>query len=531
MAGKNEYPLALVIKAIDEATAPLRSIGASVRDLGKQTGLSNLSHSIQHVGHAAREVVSEAGELVKKFLELEVVGGFALYEIVESTVAAGAALAVNSKRVGLTADEYAGLSFAAKQAHISQEEFTASMDQFNKRLGEAKAGGGPLLEFLNKVSPALANQVKHAHTTREAFGLMAKAFEKVTDPAKRAALSAAAFGKGSVQFGQFLGEGNEELQKKADLYLKLAGPQQKFADESEETEKKLNEVGASFQGLRNTMVSAFYPAIMKISAAVTDFMGKHREDLGKWAEETGAKLMAWVDGGGIDRLVKGLEDFAESIGKTVDALGGFKNVAMLVGLYMAGPLIGAVVNLAGALWSVSAASYGAAGAMFGPFFKALVALVPQCTSASEALLAVRMAMNAAPLGAFALAAVGVSAALYEIYQNRQPLKEFFDDMIFDVEQLTLKMMGLKSDKLRDLYLNPFADHSGGAPTVNLPEESRRGYINTQAPAALRAPSAEPAKAEIAINFVGLPKGARPTVTSQDGSVSFDMSMGANLVGY
>ncbi len=400
----SEFPLSLVIKAVDKATEPLRKINqrinkftAPVRKLNNsfaalsaEAGFPKLIKGFQGVGSAAGKVGSAAFALGTKFAALAGVAGFALFNIVKGAVDAGDKLSEMAQRTGLSVDAYAQLGFAAAQADVDQDQFNSSMDQFNKRLGQMKAGTGPLLAFLKKVSPELAKQVSGAKNTEEAFGLMQLAFEKVTDKNKRAALGDAIFGKGGKGMGEFLGQGTEEIKAQRAEFLRLSGSQQEFADNSSALDNAMKKTGVAFMGLRNTAAGALFPALTDLSDALTEIVASNRGDIKKWATEAGAALSGWIKGGGLTRVVETLKEFGRTLKTAVDFLGGFKGVAILAGAVMAGPLLSAIVGLGGAL----------------------------------ATLGSTLIANP-PLAGLLVTALALAAAGKAIHDNWEPLKEFF----------------------------------------------------------------------------------------------------------
>src|SRR3990172_1066737 len=156
-----EYPLSLIIKAVDKATAPLRAINArmkqftapvrklnnSFRALSEEAGIPRLPKAFGRVGGSLRKVGGETMALGLKITAMAAGAAYGLYHIVRGAVDAGDKLGEMAQRVGLSVDAYAQLQFAAAQADVEQEQFNSSMDQFNKRLGEMKGGGGARLEF------------------------------------------------------------------------------------------------------------------------------------------------------------------------------------------------------------------------------------------------------------------------------------------------------------------------------------------------------------------------------------------------
>jgi hypothetical protein len=364
------YPLSLVIRAIDRATGPLKAITESLntftkpvnkfrKDWGKfseSAGFARLGAAAGGFSGALRNIGGEAVGLGFKISAMSGVAVAALVTIGRGAVDAGDELAEFSQRAGVTVDWFASMRHAAAQADVSQEDFNGAIDKFNKNLGDISAGkGGAFLKFLEKVSPALAKEIKGAKGTEAAFSIMIDAFTRVKDPAKRAALSAAAFGKSSLQMGQFLGQGSAAIQAQMVEYMRLSGSQEEFANRSSDLDNALRETETAFLGLRSAAGGALFPAVTQLSKAVTGFLVQNRDGLKKWAEGAALAIQKWIDGGGIPRLVDGVGRLATNVGKAVDFLGGFKGVAIAAALVMSGPLLGAIAALVPAVYGLGVA--------------------------------------------------------------------------------------------------------------------------------------------------------------------------------
>jgi hypothetical protein len=474
MAKKTEFDLSLVIKAVDKATGPIKSIQKSFEGFTKPLKHLVEAEAFKLFGEALSKVGEAAGEAFEKVHKI--------FELVENSAKTGAELEHTSKRLGLTVDQFAQLRFAAGQAGVDQEGFTAAMDKFNKSLGEGKAGTGNLLKFLNRVSPAFAQQVVHAKDTKSAFDLVVKAMTKVQDPAKRAALASAIFGRGNVRMAQFLSQGSKAIEEQEKRFFDLAGSQDDLAKGGEEFEKSLNETNAAFEGLKNAAIAPLLPVFAEFAKAIADFLAKHRDGLKKWAEETGKAIGDWIRGGGLDRLMTTLGDIAKVVGDVIVALGGFKAIAVIIAAWIGGPLVLALGGL------VLAA-------------KALV---------------VALAPVALTLGAVALAAVGVGAAAYEIYKNWQPLKEFFVELgdsvtnAFDRIETRIKHASDAVGGFKNLIEHPFASafNVGASLTKDsLTEVQQHSSLTPERFRAVQRQQAE-AQAHVTVDFKNVPKGVR-----------------------
>jgi hypothetical protein len=545
-----EFPLHLVIKAVDEATAPLRAINAklkaftapirklnnSFRALSDEAGLPRLVKGFKGVGSAVSKVGSEAMSLGLQIAGMATAAGFGFYAIVKGSMEAGDKLGMMAERVGLGVDAYAQLQFAAAQADVEQEAFNSAMDQFNKRLGMAKAGGGELLAFLEKVAPALATQVKGAKNTEEALALMTGAFEQVTDPGKRAALAAAAFGKSGLQMGVFLGLGSKAIQAYRNRFYELAGSQEKFAQTSDELDQAVRETEQTFKGAGATIAGELFPALTDLAKALTNVLAGNRGQLREWAKETGAAISAWVKRGGVTEVKDALVEFGKTIGKVVDMLGGLKGVLMLVGGYMAIGFVTSVGTLIASLWSLGAAVVGTTATMGGALLAwaagwatylaamkvyVLTAIVGHLGAMASAIWGVATAVGGflVTIAPFVIAGAALAAAGWAIYKNWVPLKELFSDinMLWGAMKDTFGNP-LESLKYAGKWWGKELGMGGSGPTLGA------------AAAAPPAPGAAGGgEARVVVDFNNAPKGTRVT-PAPGGTVPLDLSLGFSMIG-
>jgi hypothetical protein len=522
MPAGNKSDVSLVIRATDKASLPLAKISAGVENLAKNASLPKLAGAFKGVGSAAAGVAKEAVSLGGGLAAMGAAGAFGLFQILKGSVDAGDKLSEFAQRVGLGVDSFASLQFAAAQSDIEMEDFAAAMDKFNVSLGEAKAGGGPLLDFLNKVSPKLAQQVKHAKNTEAALSLMTDAFTKVTDPAKRAALSQAAFGRSGKQWGQFLGQGSAAIQKMQLEFMKLHGSQQAFADGSSNLDNVMRRTAVAFDGVKTAAATALYPALEKLSNAATDFLVKHKEGIQQWAEKTGAAISAWVDGGGLDRLAATMGRVSDAAGSVVDKLGGLQNVAVLVGAYMGAPLVQSVFTFAGSLWNLGGALIsGIANVvswtkylwmMRASIISGLIPSLVSGAAAGWAFIAPWLPIVGIVAGVAALARMG-----YVLYKQWEPTGNFFKELLSTITQLQMHPLDSIKTAANFWKTNFFGGQPSGlgGSQPALPSPSLAGA------AAAALPTAPAGKVQVDVNLSNLPKGTTVSTQSSGADVSTD----------
>lgn len=522
-----EFPLALVIKAVDKATGPLSKIndklrafnapfeklGKQVKDFGQLSGLTKFGSALGGVGSATKKVGSELLGTVGKMAALAAGAGGAFLAIAKGALDAGDDLATHAQRVGLTVDAYAQLRYAAAQNDVEADQFASSLDMLNKGLGDMTLNRGKLYKELSKASPEFLKQVKGAKNTTEAIDLLSKAFVKIQDPQRRASLAAAAFGSENVQMGQFLGTGGEAIDKLKNHYLALAGSQEKFANGGSDLDNATKDTIVAFEGLRNAAFAELFPALTKLATALSGLLAGNRGKIADWAKKAGDAITAWVSSGGVERLVDGLGKLADVGGRVL----GFMERWPKLSIALMNPgLTGSVLSLGGSLLKLGWALKGPVSAGFtllGPILSGTVipALGAMWASMTAGLAVLGPILL--PIIAVATALGSVGLAIYEVIKHWKELKEVFTDgngWKAWSEMVTKPLAALKTAK--EFYFGKSKSDGAPAPVAS----AAAGATGTAAVAPTAAPVQPPpgagptAKTEVAVKFENMPKGARVT---------------------
>lgn len=543
MASEKQTDFAIVIRAIDKATAPVRAMRvrleralAPLADVSKKLdaglGLKKIGEKWDGVRNAVGRVSDEVFKLGARLAGIAAVAGGAFYTIIKGAMDAGDQLGEQANRVGLTVDAFASLRFAAAQADVSQEAFAGSMDKLNKQLGDMKVGkGGEFLSFLNEISPTFAKQVKGAKSTEAAMALLTDAFAKIDDPSKRATLAAHAFGKSNLQMGEFLHQGSAAIQEQQRRYMELAGSQEEFAKRAGDLDNATRETSIAFEGLRNTFATAFFPVLTKLAEKLTGLLSSNRGGLAAWAERAAAAFDGWLSGGGLDRLVETLGGIADTIGKVVGWLGPMGTGFAVAGVALA-PLLASLVSLGSSLVSL--------GVTLAPLFMAAwSAIVPMLGSLATAFAGVGTSVGVLMLEflPFLAAAAGLILAAKAIRDNWGDLVILFDDFGGTVQRTFDAIFGDgRFDKLIGFFTKltsggglDFGSLFGPTKADKAEEAYQRALRMPPAGAAPRVSSAPPVSSSstVEVNFSNLPRGAR--VSSPEGDAPVSVSAGYSMV--
>lgn len=120
---------------------------------------------------------------------------------------------LNDKTIasGLNSDLFQSLAYEAKLAGVEIDGAGAALAAFNKRVGDAAQGRGELVTALKNISPALAEQVKTAKTTEEAFRAVSAAMKNARTDAERASIAAASFGDSGIKLANAWAMTSDEI--------------------------------------------------------------------------------------------------------------------------------------------------------------------------------------------------------------------------------------------------------------------------------------------------------------------------------
>lgn len=470
-----KYPLSLVIRAVDGVTKPLESINAklektgarmsapfarlgnSLGALGRAAGLPAIADSLGRTRDAAGALGSKLaglGGLLAGVFTGATLGGLGLVSLVRSAEEAGSRLNDMSTRTGLSVQSFAELEYAAKKAGVEGDAFAGGMEKFNKSLSEAKRNTGPLAELLNKVGPEYLKQLKNVKSNEEAFGLLAKAMGKLESPGRRAELAAAAFGKAGLGMVNALKDGPDGVNALRAEFRKLAGDQTAFAQNSDALGDSFDALEISLLGVRNVAAGALMPAITSLTTAVTAFVVRNRDGIQQWAERAGKAIQAWIDSGGVDRLVSGLGKLADTAGALIDRVGGLGNALGLVAVAMSVSTVTAAANLGAEFVGLGKETYKLSvklgGALLSALGKAALGILsfnfgPMIAGFRTAALAVKgftASLLTNPIGIL-VGAIGLAA--YLIYENWGPISGFFKDLWQTITFYTAQAWGWISE--------------------------------------------------------------------------------------
>lgn len=214
----------------------------------------------------------------------------AITAFIRKTVELGSSISDLSQRLGITAEDFQRLSFAASQTATDQDAVVASfrgMIQFLTAASSATSKQAKLLDALG----LSFNTLKRLSPV-EVFTLLLDRIGKIQDPLRRASILSQVMGRSAAQLGalsQIGAAGMEDLFKKADetgavLSNEKVEKLDKFGDKLDELGRKGGVAGAE-------LLEKFLPVLTQIVDGISD--PKFQEGLKGFVDQI-AKIVAFL---------------------------------------------------------------------------------------------------------------------------------------------------------------------------------------------------------------------------------------------
>lgn len=195
--------------------------------------------------------------------------------MVKSTINYGDELLAASKITGLAVDSLERLRNAANLANVDQGTLTQSLVIFSSKLAAAKEGSKEAVKSFS----AIGVNVSQIKDTQQGFDLVTNSLSKMEDGFKKTAAARDFFGRGGGRLVPVFGAQNtEEFKKFMDVLDAFGkGPNKKFAEQSDYINDRLDILSAILPRLKNTIVQALYPTIIKIVDGTLNWIAANKE--------------------------------------------------------------------------------------------------------------------------------------------------------------------------------------------------------------------------------------------------------------
>lgn len=433
----NRFSVEAIIKAKDRITAPVtrmqNSVGKFTRSAERQLRRVN-----RRLNAMTKGLLRGAGAAAK-IGGAAIIGGITLTTVALNKLADSAdELAKRTRRMKFPIEEFQEWLFVADQSGVPQAKFNASMEAFVKRLGEAKAGFGPLVSGLKKTNPELLKQITAAGSVSEALDIYVKAMRNTEDAATRNALANAAFSRSGLAMANMADNTAEAL----------AGLRKEQRENGVMTQKQAAAAEAyndATNSLTNALMDLVRGPLLDLAPALTKNLRAMREWIVANKDMIKSGIFEFLDGmrRRLVKLSKQVSEFVESENLIERVKNAFAKVESVLGFLSAhGKTIAMVVAGIVALTTVLNIFIGVMTAVnivmamnpVGLIVLGIAALIAIIAAAiiwwDEITAAIRNSTVAFDAMVLAIAAVTgpigwlIGAAVL-IFKHWEPIKEFF----------------------------------------------------------------------------------------------------------
>lgn len=334
VANKASGPLKAINSDLNKIRSPIRNLSRQFKGLDRSSGFKELRKGVSGL----------AGQMAK----LGVVGvgaAGALFAAVNKVSQTGDEIIKTATNFDISTDALQEWRFVAERSGVSTAAMTKSMQAFTKRLSEARNGSGELHGLLSKVNPEFLKQILAVDNNTDAYALMINTMAKLPDQQRQILLGDKAFSEAGRELVKITALGSDEIDKlKKSAHDYGAVLDEKTLKKSAEFQDEMTNVTSMAKGLTFAVGSELMPEIKSLLVEVREWYLLNKDVIKVNVAEFAKKAAAGIRG-----LATWVKAIAPDVLKFVDSIGGFKTVAIGLGLVLAGPLLSAVVALGAAL--------------------------------------------------------------------------------------------------------------------------------------------------------------------------------------
>jgi uncharacterized radical SAM superfamily protein len=252
-----------------------------------RSGLDPESDSIQKLRNEQDKLadkIQEANDIQKKQTDLmkgaetAALGAFAaigagiaaIGAMTQKMAEAGNQYAKTSRIIGMTAETFQELDYAAKMSGI--DNLDSSLQKLNKSVADVKSGTGSLTTYLKENDKQLLDQLKNVNSNEEAFNLLMDAIGRAPDEFTRAELAQAAFGKSGQELILLANEGADGISALREEARKYGVISSEAAANSEAYLDAQARLQTALTGVRNELTAGLLPGLTEGITKIADFI-------------------------------------------------------------------------------------------------------------------------------------------------------------------------------------------------------------------------------------------------------------------
>lgn len=361
---EKQYPLNVVVKAVDRLTGPLRGMLGRVRaattgirgrltNLVDRSGLPVLTNNLRKVGTAAAGVARRIAVVGGAIAAMSTAAGAAIFGLVRSMAGAGDESVKFADRLGISVETLQEWRFAAERSGIDTGTFNNALKDFNKNLGQAAAGSGEAKDVLAALGIRIKDTSGRVRSMDQLLPEVADKLSRVRSASLRAAAAGKIFGEeGGARLVNMLSLGSKGIDDLRDRARQLGlVMSEEAARDSEAFNDALTDTQSALAGVRNTIGAKLLPILTQLANKLTDSIIRYRPQIEAFASAFADRLPGYIEQAirFFGDLRESLEPIIKIMGWLVENVGAANLVLGTLATIITTSLIGTILNLALAL--------------------------------------------------------------------------------------------------------------------------------------------------------------------------------------
>lgn len=267
------------------------------------------------------------------------VGGLSIMSIKSAIVGftdMGEAVQKGALKAGMSVQQYQRMKYVAEQSGTSIEAMEGSLSKLNRQVGDAAAGKNKnLAGLMHQLGIGVRDANGQVRSGIDLLPQLADAFERNENPAVRARMGMALFGKSYAEILPLLTEGSKGIEdnlKRFDRIKGVLGPSEiRAAKDLGDSFKDLDLVMKGFQG---TVAKELVPVIRPLVDGLVAWWVANKKLVSVEVAKMAKDLAAYIRTIDFTAVLQGVGNFFRALGSLVDMVGGAKNALIGFVLFM-----------------------------------------------------------------------------------------------------------------------------------------------------------------------------------------------------
>lgn len=357
-----QFPLSVVIKAVDRITGPAARMAAQVsgrvRSIARAAGLPAITAAGTRLVSSVRTLGQEVSRTALRFGGLVAAASAAGFGIVRSYATAGDEISKTSERLGIGVQALQELRFAADRSGISTGTLEMALQRAGRRIAEAANGMGEARVALDALKIQARDAMGNVKTLEQIMPEFLDKFSRIKSAGERNALAMKLFDSEGVAMVQLLSLGRAgfaKLVEEAHKYGRIM-TEEEVAATVAFIDAQTN-MQTAILGVRNVIGTALLPQLQALIERTTAWVVENRDRINAFARDFAAGLPERI--ASISRQFREVAEFLEpvvNLGRAaVDRFGVLKVGLVTLAAVIGGPLVVALIAATAAAIKMSVA--------------------------------------------------------------------------------------------------------------------------------------------------------------------------------